>query len=235
MLFSKINKNTEETKSLVRLLVFLKIMDVYRSIQQPVYGVYRSMQQPSSEDAAARTEIDGDGRELETVKDRYKEYSWDDCLAFYEWVQDSNMMDSFCRDVSPLIKAFFLTKYGLAGAFALLINADTEFMMDSCMEIVQCPSTSFDDNVYLYRNTPSMCCGYQGLSPPVLSPPGPTDCTWISDCLPITGSSPPHAVCREGQCQSGKSGSSCGQTIDCLPLAKLSSPHGVCRNNECQR
>ena len=130
--------------------------------------VYRSMQQPSSEDAAARTENDGDGRELETVKDRYKEYSWDDCLAFYEWVQNSNMEDSFCRDVSSIIKTFFLT-FGVHWYrdFAPLFkNIDTEFMMDSCMEIVECPSTSFDDNVYLYQNTPSMCCEYQGLSSP---------------------------------------------------------------------
>ena len=44
-----------------------------------------------------------------------------------------------------------------------------------------------------------------------------------------------HGVCREGYCQTGTSGSSCGQTSDCVVQTALTPPHAVCRKKKCQR
>jgi len=57
--------------------------------------------------------------------------------------------------------------------------------------------------------------------------------TLVNRCAIPTGLT--HGVCREGYCQTGTSGSSCGQTSDCVPIAGLYQPHGVCREGKCQR
>ena len=38
-----------------------------------------------------------------------------------------------------------------------------------------------------------------------------------------------HSVCRDRQCQSGKSGAFCGQTSDYVVQTGLTPPHAVCR------
>ena len=62
-----------------------------------------------------------------------------------------------------------------------------------------------------------------------LGQPG-SSCGATSDCAVPTGLN--HAVCRDGQCQSGDSGSSCGQTSDCVKPSGLDHP--VCRQGTCQ-
>ena len=61
-------------------------------------------------------------------------------------------------------------------------------------------------------------------------PPG-VNCKTTSDCAIPSGLD--HPVCREGQCQSGASGSSCGVTDDCVKPPGLQHP--VCRQGKCQR
>ena len=58
-------------------------------------------------------------------------------------------------------------------------------------------------------------------------------CVETSDCIVPPGLE--HGVCRDDICESGKSGSSCGQTSNCVPIAELNPPRAVCRNNKCQR
>ena len=60
--------------------------------------------------------------------------------------------------------------------------------------------------------------------------PPRANCKNTSDCAIPSGLD--HAVCRDGQCQSGASGSSCGVTSDCVVPPGLDHP--VCRDGTCQ-
>merc|ERR1711907_574365 len=54
-------------------------------------------------------------------------------------------------------------------------------------------------------------------------------------CPPIKGTN--HRVYREGKCQDGTPGASCGQGRDCLPMLhpwNRRHRHQVCRGNKCQ-
>ena len=109
------------------------------------------------------------GRELQqteqTVADIFKDYSWDDCLA---------KRGLFCREVSPLISAYILDALYSAGVFDDLDDFyafgiddfyeqffSPKSTYESCMDIMQCPSTYAVEDGYLFQNTPSMCCGDQ--------------------------------------------------------------------------
>ena len=146
------------------------------------------------------------------------------CLDFYEGFQNSDQeLVEYCQDVT----VDYTNDDVLNGGW----------LMDACLELVLCPSTSIDEGGYLLVNTPSWCCAsYQGFSPTVL-PPGKAgdSCGSNSDCLPLRGSNPPRrALCRAGRCQSGFSNSFCNENLDCLPVANLSPPHGVCQLGSCR-
>ena len=55
-------------------------------------------------------------------------------------------------------------------------------------------------------------------------------CKHTSDCSIPPGLN--HAVCRDGQCQSGQPGALCGVTSDCVKPPRLQHP--VCRQGKCQ-
>merc|ERR1711865_868772 len=58
-------------------------------------------------------------------------------------------------------------------------------------------------------------------------------CAQTSDCVPIAGMTPPHAVCRESRCQRGVTGDYCGQDEDCL--FGFCRPTGKCGGNSYNR
>ena len=208
---------------LVRALVFAKMIDMYRSLQ------------PSSSSGvvAARADTDDYFLSTEWWEDWYKKnlgLGWDDCLAFYEGFGNSDLeLVEYCRDVAGRLW------FGANAKDNEDYNEDV--LVDYCLGIALCPSTSIDEGGYLLVNTPSWCCAsYQGFSPTVL-PPGKAgdSCGSNSDCLPLRGSNPPRrALCRAGRCQSGFSNSFCDTNLDCLPVANLSPPHGVCVRGICQ-
>ena len=82
--------------------------------------------------------------------------------------------DFFCREVSPLISAYILDALYSAGVFDDLDDFyafgiddfyeqffSPKSTYESCMDIMQCPSTYAVEDGYLFQNTPSMCCGDQ--------------------------------------------------------------------------
>ena len=154
---------------LVRSLVFFKMMDVSRSLQPS----------SSSEDVAAGADKNDGRRELtdqddsKTVKEKiYEQMSWNDCLNFYEGLKNPESEALFCRDLTPIFGKYFAYMWRGIPPFIAenYVLADIERAVDSCNEIVQCPSTTVDERGYLLRNTPSSCCANEGLSPPVLPP-----------------------------------------------------------------
>ena len=125
-------------KSLLRLLIFAKALDVHHWMQRL----------PSSEEAAvARAKNDGGRRELEPGEEDFNEYACSNCVAFYEFFQDvstKEQVDDFCGFVVRLLRP--------GSKKDSVVNSTYK---NICFLLLRCPSSA--------TRTPTTCCQSLGL------------------------------------------------------------------------